>query len=197
MAEEEQGGAQTRGARPSRSATARAVAQARKQQRQSNKASSRERASDSASQSLAESILRAIEKREYECLICFDGVSRKSDVWACRNCWKVFHIHCINRWRKTSGATQETSSWRCPGCQHTHNVKTVYTCWCGRQTNPDKDPFVPPHSCGATCGKRRSAECVHLVRMCVGQVSAQCPHVYRPGFRPAHSPTVCPLARCL
>ena len=86
-------------------------------------------------------------------------------MWACHECWKVFHIHCINRWRKKSGAVSDDSPWRCPGCQHTYKVPTLYTCWCGRAHAPERDPYLPPHSCGNTCGKRRSEECAHLVRL--------------------------------
>ncbi|KAK9450580.1 uncharacterized protein V1518DRAFT_382278 [Limtongia smithiae] len=118
-----------------------------------------------ATNSLSASILQDIHDGSYECMICISPVTRKSRVWFCRTCYRVFHIYCVQKWArqlKTNAIEQRTTnnsntfnsaSWRCPGCQAARTeVPSQYTCWCGKVENPDQSPLFPPHSCGQTCG---------------------------------------------
>ena len=109
-----------------------------------------------------------IAKNVYECAICTNEISRRSRVWACHTCWTVFHIGCIKTWSKNEGAavTQQNSAvedqdlrkqWRCPGCNlPKDDLPTSYTCWCEKEINPKNINGLPPHSCGQSCGKKRS-----------------------------------------
>lgn len=48
-------------------------------------------------------------------------------------------------------------SWRCPACTATQKQVPVSKCFCGKVRSPEQtpDPFLVPHTCGQTCGKRR------------------------------------------
>ena len=37
----------------------------------------------------------------------------------------------------------------------------LYTCFCRKVKNPDRNPYVIPHSCGEVCGKYRGINCTH------------------------------------
>ncbi|EPS44512.1 hypothetical protein H072_1501 [Dactylellina haptotyla CBS 200.50] len=114
-----------------------------------------------------------ISSGEYECMICYSSVNRKSKVWDCTRCYAVFHLHCIKKWAKQALEVPGPSNdeivpqrtWRCPGCQNTSiDAPNTYTCWCGKSENPEVARYVPPHSCGQTCGRPREG------------VSKNCPH---------------------
>ncbi|KAF3940159.1 hypothetical protein ABW19_dt0201968 [Dactylella cylindrospora] len=113
-----------------------------------------------------------ISSGEYECMICYASVTRKSKVWDCTRCYAVFHLGCIKKWAKqaleaTNPGNDEIvpqKTWRCPGCQNTSSeMPTTYTCWCEKSENPEVARYVPPHSCGQTCGKPRETpkNCPH------------------------------------
>ncbi|KAI5810242.1 hypothetical protein DFH27DRAFT_476464 [Peziza echinospora] len=102
----------------------------------------------------------------YECMICYGGVTRKSQIWDCGRCYAVFHLKCIHKWAKQGldaplppGVPQngeEKRTWRCPGCQNTsEELPNKYECWCGKSENPDVQRYIAPHSCGQTCDKQR------------------------------------------
>ncbi|RGP62877.1 hypothetical protein FLONG3_10099 [Fusarium longipes] len=58
----------------------------------------------------------------YECRICTEEVTRKTEVWSCGTCWTVVHLECAHQWWETSMKVNEESgdkSWRCPGCNST------------------------------------------------------------------------------
>ena len=68
-------------------------------------------------------------------------------------------------------------------CQKEYNsVPTTYYCYCGKEKNPPFDPWLPPHSCGAICG--RTLRCGHVCNErchsgkcppCPRLVSIKCP----------------------
>ncbi|KAF3912178.1 hypothetical protein ABW21_db0207490 [Orbilia brochopaga] len=115
-----------------------------------------------------------ISSGDYECMICYSGVTRRSKVWECTRCYAVFHLGCVKRWAKQALDAPAASNnddivplqrtWRCPGCQNpSSEMPEKYTCWCEKSENPEIARFVPPHSCGQTCGKRREVpkDCPH------------------------------------
>ncbi|KAK6362863.1 FKBP12-associated protein [Orbilia blumenaviensis] len=127
-------------------------------------------------ESLTTRIHAEISSGEYECMICYSGVNRKSKIWDCTTCYAVFHLHCIKKWAKQALDVPSASNdeivpqrtWRCPGCQSTSTeAPERYTCWCGKTDSPEVARFVPPHSCGQTCNKPReppagkTASCPH------------------------------------
>ena len=104
----------------------------------------------------------------YECAICTNEISRRSRVWGCHTCWTVFHVGCIKTWSKNEGAAvqrqnptdgepDQAKQWRCPGCNLPKDtLPTSYTCWCEKEINPKLIGGLPPHSCGQTCGRKRT-----------------------------------------
>ncbi|KAK9460397.1 uncharacterized protein V1516DRAFT_676525 [Lipomyces oligophaga] len=112
---------------------------------------------DMSSNTLVKDILQEIHSGDYECMICINSVNRKSRIWSCSTCSRVFHISCIQKWAKKAQSIANDSNadpgpWRCPGCQTSRmEVPKNYTCWCGKAQNPTQSPLFPPHSCGQTC----------------------------------------------
>lgn len=39
-----------------------------------------------------------------ECMVCYDHIRRRDEVWACGQCYHIFHLHCIQRWARSSAA---------------------------------------------------------------------------------------------
>lgn len=117
-------------------------------------------------------IHQELSSGNYECMICFGGVTRRSKIWDCKVCYAVFHMSCIQKWAaqgvsapsREEGADEPAKMWRCPGCQNKlADVPKTYQCWCGKSQAPEAVKYLPPHSCGGTCGKKRPspASCPH------------------------------------
>ncbi|KAK9474411.1 uncharacterized protein V1510DRAFT_390432 [Dipodascopsis tothii] len=122
--------------------------------------------------SLAATILTGIHTGAYECMICIESVNRRSKVWTCDTCSRVFHLKCIQKWasqakNKPPPASQPelAQTWRCPGCQTTRTeIPDKYRCWCGKIDNPEINHLAPPHSCGQTCSHEYSS-CPHMCNL--------------------------------
>ncbi|KAK9332594.1 hypothetical protein V1520DRAFT_334558 [Lipomyces starkeyi] len=124
--------------------------------------------------SLSASILQEIHTGAYECMICINSITRKSRIWTCSTCYRVFHVNCIQKWAKqlkTTGAENnpsqpfESQPWRCPGCQTSReDIPQRYRCWCGKVENPDQSHLFPPHSCGQTCAAEYP-NCPHVCQV--------------------------------
>lgn len=137
------------------------------------------RSEAAARAALSQAELMAIELREqsYECTVCLGAIRRDASLWACDTCYRAFHHGCVRTWREKSlaapvagagaaaAAPRANDSWRCPGCQTVQRAVPQDTCFCGKVRNPAREfssnPFVPPHTCGGTCGKRRGGGCPH------------------------------------
>lgn len=117
----------------------------------------------------------------YECMICYGGVTRRSQVWDCSRCYAVFHLKCIGKWAKQGleaplpphaiqNGQEPPRTWRCPGCQNlSEEMPSKYECWCGKMERPDVQRYIAPHSCGQTCGKQRT-----FPRACPHACDLQC-----------------------
>ncbi|CVK93069.1 related to cysteine-rich protein NFX-1 [Fusarium proliferatum] len=118
----------------------------------------------STASELWQRIQEDIANWNYECRICTEEVTRKTEVWSCTTCWTVVHLECAHQWWDTSMKVNEESgdkSWRCPGCNSTLiEGPGDSSCWCGKETQPSRNSILPPHSCGQTCSKPRST-CSH------------------------------------
>ncbi|KAK6509089.1 FKBP12-associated protein [Arthrobotrys musiformis] len=134
-------------------------------------------------ESLTTRIHTEISTGEYECMICYSSVTRKSKVWDCSTCYAVFHLHCIKKWAKQALDVPSASNdeivpqrtWRCPGCQSTSTeAPERYTCWCGKTDSPEVARFVPPHSCGQTCNKPREPPAAGKTSACPHGCDLQC-----------------------
>ena len=120
------------------------------------------------------------------CLICIGDLKRRDPIWNCSECHCSFHLVCIQRWAKDSIFQQQRDfdtnledlsrpraqiieskkdlKWGCPKCRATYleiETPTKYTCYCGKVTDPEFDPWIVPHSCGETCEKNLKPYCGH------------------------------------
>lgn len=98
-------------------------------------------------------------------------------IWSCIKCFSFFHLECIKRWAKDSivhqkriqedqnpNAVKEYYNWCCPKCREEYSpekIPTQYLCFCLKTVDPKYDLYLPPHSCGETCGKNLIPECGH------------------------------------
>ena len=120
------------------------------------------------------------------CLICIGDLKRKDIIWNCTECYCSFHLQCIQRWAQDSIFQQQRDfdnndlvdlsrpfpvknlkkdlKWGCPKCRATYTESETpkkYTCYCGKVTDPQFDPWIVPHSCGETCEKNLKPYCGH------------------------------------
>jgi len=124
------------------------------------------------------------------CLICIGSIRRVEAIWSCESCYCFFHLKCIQRWAndsmmqmKVKAAEQQNGQghynhlgefvppkrqkslhWCCPQCRRDYqpaDKPTQYNCFCGKEVNPENQPFLVPHSCGEHCGKLLQPKCGH------------------------------------
>ncbi|WFD35248.1 FKBP12-associated protein [Malassezia cuniculi] len=105
-----------------------------------------------------------LECGEYDCIICFNSVTRKNAVWSCSRCYAVFHLGCVRKWAEKSVAQIEEhnamhededirtarGTWRCPGCQQ---LRSQWPEACKLSLAQVATSIGGGISCGATCGK--------------------------------------------
>lgn len=56
------------------------------------------------------------------------------------------------------------AEWGCPKCRQLYKQAAIphsYTCFCGKQPDPEFDPWIAPHTCGEVCGKGLAGSCGH------------------------------------
>lgn len=46
---------------------------------------------------LATTLPQQLHTETYECMVCYDKVRRRQEVWNCRTCYRVFHLKCIRK----------------------------------------------------------------------------------------------------
>ncbi|KAH8324012.1 hypothetical protein KR074_006983 [Drosophila pseudoananassae] len=146
------------------------------------------------------------------CLICIGSIRRVEAIWSCESCYCFFHLNCIQRWAndsmmqmKVKAAEQQNGQghynhlgefvppkrqkslhWCCPQCRRDYlpaDKPTQYNCFCGKEANPQAQPFLVPHSCGEICGKLLQPKCGHDCKLlchpgpcppCAQQASVSC-----------------------
>lgn len=135
----------------------------------------RESIQKSNAEDISTQIHEDISNGVYECAICTNDIGRKTKIWSCRECWRVFHLGCVTEWsqnevstltqpRNTDGDFPPPRQWRCPGCNLAQdNLPSEYHCWCTKEVDPLSISGLSPHSCGQTCGRPRSLpkKCPH------------------------------------
>ena len=111
------------------------------------------------------------------CLICISSVKKTDSIWSCGTCYVSFHINCIQRWAKDSifqqkqqleddldrVAKESKICWSCPKCRKDYKPSAIpqrYECYCGKEVDPQFDPWQTPHSCGNRCNRQLSG-CSH------------------------------------
>lgn len=48
------------------------------------------------------------------------------------------------------------ADWGCPKCRFSYSPQQLpssYNCFCGKQEDPEWDPWLAAHTCGELCGK--------------------------------------------
>eukprot|EP01135_Chromosphaera_perkinsii_P002119 Nk52_evm53s217 gene=Nk52_evmTU53s217 len=112
----------------------------------------------------ATSLSEQLKKGEYECMICYELIGKRANIWFCEGCFAIFHFTCIRQW--AAAATE--SFWRCPGCQNEYKKKPrIVNCFCGKSQDKSTFQYDVPHTCGEQCERPRdktSAGCVHKCR---------------------------------
>ena len=77
----------------------------------------------------------------------------------------------------------ENSSPKCRTEFDRKDTPKRYYCYCRKEIDPQFDPWLIPHSCGQTCGKRLVPECGHICLLlchpgpcppCPKQVNVKC-----------------------
>ncbi|KAF5629084.1 cysteine-rich NFX-1-like protein [Fusarium sp. NRRL 25303] len=90
----------------------------RNRTRNRNQDRPRQEVPKSTASELWQRIQEDIANWNYECRICTEEVTRKTEVWSCTTCWTVVHLECAHQWWDTSMKVNKESgdkSWRCPG----------------------------------------------------------------------------------
>ncbi|KAF5685354.1 cysteine-rich NFX-1 [Fusarium circinatum] len=101
----------------------------------------------STASELWQRIQEDIANWNYECRICTEEVTRKTEVWSCTTCWTVVHLECAHQWWVTSMKVNEESgdqSWRCPGSQSEQHLASSFM-W-ANMFQAQIDMFPPMHS---------------------------------------------------
>lgn len=96
----------------------------------------------------------------YVCMICTVEMDYTCQMYACKQCYRVFDYECIREWALKSTEKTVDRIWKCPNCYHVNKKvppKNRPTCWCGKVVNPEPNP-LNPNSCGQTCNAHT---CVH------------------------------------
>ena len=124
-----------------------------------------------------------LKKGTYECMVCYDKIGVRANIWSCAKCYAIFHIGCISKW--SNKCKEENQPTACPGCRAEHSEKLKPSCFCGKAEKPKFDGFLTPHSCGEICRKKRTGtNCPHT-----------CALVCHPGPCPP-CPALAPVNRC-
>lgn len=129
----------------------------------------------------ADDLIQELISNSCECMVCCDTIRYSHHVWSCDQCFRIFHLRCIQKWGRSEAARVQPSAsaaeaeldpvsgWRCPSCRNIHkHIPTAYWCFCGRvdlskgSQHRRRDYGMTPHSCGEICGKRRPQQhCTH------------------------------------
>ncbi|BFZ15022.1 hypothetical protein BsWGS_18061 [Bradybaena similaris] len=141
--------------------------------------------------SAQEKLLHSFRSGTSACLVCIETIKKEEAIWSCSGCFCMFHLPCIQKWVRegvyqkqySSGdfATDKSSDilWHCPKCRHEYSQSqcpTRYYCFCGKQPDPQPDPWLVPHSCGDVCGRRLNPECGHsCLLLCHPGACPPCP----------------------
>ncbi|CAI5755584.1 unnamed protein product [Candida verbasci] len=124
-------------------------------------------------ESLGTTILNEIQQGSYVCLVCTGEIDQDSTIWTCAHCYRVYDLDCIKDWAINGSSTNKVNkSFRCPSCNTKIKKRPKkFTCWCGKISNPDKNPLMP-FSCGNSCNYKYQ-NCIH-----------KCSSICHPGKHP-------------
>ncbi|KND04229.1 uncharacterized protein SPPG_01660 [Spizellomyces punctatus DAOM BR117] len=118
-------------------------------------------------ETLREQVGAELAQERYECAVCYVIIKRSAQIWSCKTCWRVLHLHCVKKWAKASSANCSGRQpdldvlWRCPSCQMSQNTSALqYRCFCEKKVSPEVNNYLIPHSCGDTCSRTR-LHCPH------------------------------------
>ncbi|CAD8107016.1 unnamed protein product [Paramecium sonneborni] len=113
---------------------------------------------------LTQTLIKMLKQRKIECPVCYDKIHPQQKIWSCSQCYSPFHLYCMHKWIKNLNPknVNELFSWSCPKCNLLIQDKLPeYTCFCGKQKDPEADSYSVPHSCSQKCQKKRGQYCPH------------------------------------
>ncbi|TRY60282.1 hypothetical protein DNTS_009655 [Danionella cerebrum] len=136
------------------------------------------------------------------CLICISTVRRTQPVWSCVCCFCMLHLSCIQKWARDSALllslTTEDSvkdpPWPCPKCRFEYSASQTpqrYLCYCGKEVEPEPNPWLLPHSCGQVCERALGDTCTHTcLLLCHPGPCPPCPQMVSVSCACGKSPAV-------
>lgn len=79
----------------------------------------------------------------YECNICLDEITSLSRIYACKNCYTIYHLVCLRQ--HVSQSRDAGKPPDCPTCRTWIPYNLQYHCFCGKQANPSpvSSPLIP------------------------------------------------------
>lgn len=51
---------------------------------------------------LSANIIEKLNNNTYECIICNDIIKKQVLIWSCSNCFMIFHLFCIKKWKNSN-----------------------------------------------------------------------------------------------
>ncbi|KAL9275955.1 NF-X1-type zinc finger protein NFXL2-like protein [Drosera capensis] len=156
--------------------------------------------SDSVDLTKIQSFLNSSSSGALSCLICLERIKGTDPTWSCNAlCFAVFHLVCIQSWASQASSVsaaravrrlfvsaekaEEGAVWNCPKCRVEYPKGCVpkgYFCFCGKVENPERDPWVLPHSCGEVCGRALRHNCGHhCLLLCHPGPCPSCPKLVK------------------
>ncbi|PWA01920.1 hypothetical protein BB558_001944 [Smittium angustum] len=118
---------------------------------------------------MSKSLENQLINETYECVICYERIKKRQEIWSCDNCHVIMHIGCVTSWAeksimKENSDTFGNKKWRCPGCQYKRlQIPTSGHCFCGKHRYPIKSfkRGSAPHTCNELCS-RQLVGCKHI-----------------------------------
>ena len=103
-------------------------------------------------------------------------------LWQGRHSAVMIQRSCLRRSQgpaQAQAAQSNAAQFSCPKCRMEYSVCETpqeYRCMCNAVADPPWDPWILPHSCGGTCGRRLMPDCGHdCVLLCHPGPCPPCP----------------------
>eukprot|EP01091_Cochliopodium_minus_P011609 TRINITY_DN3335_c0_g1_i2.p1 TRINITY_DN3335_c0_g1~~TRINITY_DN3335_c0_g1_i2.p1 ORF type:complete len:394 (-),score=100.20 TRINITY_DN3335_c0_g1_i2:76-1257(-) len=111
---------------------------------------------------LSQDIIKKLNNLSYNCMICFERVNRKEQIWHCIYCYRIFHLNCTKKWEQSCKSEEVSQDvWSCPHCRSIFSDPPSFLCYCGKEKKPQYNTYSIVGSCNNLCGKKRKGECPH------------------------------------
>ncbi len=92
---------------------------------------------------------------------------------------RLLVTRCRSQGPASQGSRAALGTWGCPKCRAEYlgvGAPREYRCMCGKVVDPGFDPWLLPHTCGATCDRQLQPPCGHdCVLLCHPGPCPPCP----------------------